>query len=88
MANTHPNNIIQFFSYQHLPEHLQRTSKLFHDLAHALEADLASNPEKTVAFRKLLEAKDAAVRAGLYKTPQTEGVHPDTGIPLKPHQNG
>lgn len=59
--------ILQFFAYTHLPEHLQGTSKIFHDLAYALEAGLPRNPERTVALRKLLEAKDAAVRARLFK---------------------
>jgi hypothetical protein len=32
-----------------------------------LQAALPRNPERTVALRKLLEAKDAAVRALLFK---------------------
>ncbi len=73
--------ILQFFAYAHLPPHLQLISKPFHDLAHAIvEGDnapttgtvtsgppLPRNPERTVALRKLLEAKDAAVRAVLFK---------------------
>lgn len=35
----------------------------FSALAHALVATLPRNPERTVALRKLLEAKEAAVRA-------------------------
>lgn len=62
------NNLLQFFEYAHLPPHLQVISKPFHDLAHEMEKTLPSNPEKTVAFRKLLEAKDCAVRAQLFKT--------------------
>ncbi len=57
------DHILQFFAYDHLPEQLQGVSKPFHDLAHAIHATLPRNPERTVAFRKLLEAKDAAVRA-------------------------
>ena len=59
-------HIVQFFSYQHLPRHLQDVSKPFHDMALAL-LDLPRNPERTVALRKLLESKDAAVRASLAK---------------------
>lgn len=69
--------ILQFFKYAHLPPHLAAVSKPFCDLAHAIvlgdnvpEAGtvtlgnpLPRNPERTVALRKLLEAKDAAVRA-------------------------
>ncbi len=60
-------HIIQFFSYEHLPPMLQNVSKPFHDLAHALVKELPRNPERTVALRKLLESKDAAVRAFLAK---------------------
>lgn len=59
--------IYQFFAYAHLPPHLQAVSKPFGDLAHDLILCLPRNPERTVALRKLLEAKDAAVRAKLFK---------------------
>ena len=58
--------ILQFFAYAHLPENLQAASKPFGDLA-TLIADGPQNAEATVALRKLLEAKDAAVRAHLAK---------------------
>lgn len=58
--------IIQFFSYSHLPERLQEVSKPFCDMASKL-LELPRNPERTVALRKLLESKDAAVRAILAK---------------------
>jgi hypothetical protein len=35
----------------------------FFNLAHWIAANIPSGPERTVALRKLLEAKDAAVRA-------------------------
>lgn len=60
-------HILQFFSYSHLPEHLQTVSKPFCDLADLVVDSLPRNPERTVALRKLLEAKDAAVRALLAK---------------------
>lgn len=68
-------HILQFFAYTHLPPHLAAVSKAFCDLAARLTANdyapgdtgekcaLPRNPERTVALRKLLEAKDAAVRA-------------------------
>lgn len=59
--------ILQYFEYQHLPEHLQVVSSQFHTLAHELVKTLPRNPERTVALRKLLESKDAAVRARLTK---------------------
>jgi hypothetical protein len=59
--------ILQYFVYAHLPAHLQEASKVFGDLAQWIVAELPRNPERTVALRKLLEAKDAAVRARLAK---------------------
>ena len=53
--------MLKFFKYEHLPEKLQEISKLFAELAIKL-ADENRTPERTVALRKLLEAKDAAVR--------------------------
>lgn len=59
--------IMQFFAWGHLPPHLQAVSKPFGELAHKVVEELPRNPERTVALRKLLEAKDAAVRALLFK---------------------
>lgn len=59
--------ILQFFTYDHLPEPLREASLPFCDLAHAVAEKLPRCAERTVALRKLLEAKDAAVRAVLYK---------------------
>lgn len=59
-------HIAQFFAYEHLPPHLQAVSKPFAELAEKI-LELPRNPERTVALRKLLEAKDAAVRARLAK---------------------
>lgn len=62
----HKDRMLQFFAYAHLPGHLQAVSKPFGDLAQQIVDTLPSNPERTVALRKLLEAKDCAVRALLY----------------------
>lgn len=59
------NPIMQYFDYQHLPEQLQATSRPFFDLAHHLSDILPGGPEKSAGLRKLLEAKDCAVRAAL-----------------------
>ena len=63
----HPSttHLLKFFKYDHLPEFLQVVSKPFGDLAVHLADTLPGNPETTVALRKLLEAKDCAVRAKL-----------------------
>ena len=62
-------HILQFFAYGHLPVSLQAISRHFSDLAAALVEVLPRNPERTVALRKLLEAKDAAVRASIAVSP-------------------
>jgi hypothetical protein len=63
-----PNEpMLQFFQYKHLPEKLQESSKIFCDLAVEIVDKFPRNPERTVALRKLLEAKDAGVRSLLYK---------------------
>lgn len=62
-------HILQFFAYQHLPAHLQEVSRPFSELADKITQALPRNPERTVALRKLLESKDAAVRAALAKDP-------------------
>lgn len=76
---TEPNNItnqppqlpadrmLQFFAWAHLPPHLQEISKPFGELAQWMVDNLPMNPERTAGLRKLLEAKDCAVRARLFK---------------------
>lgn len=65
IINTDP--LMQFFAYEHLPSHLQEISKPFGQFALWIAETLPRNPERTVALRKLLEAKDCAVRAKLYQ---------------------
>ena len=67
MVELHPStaHVLQFFKYDHLPARLQFVSRPFHRLAFDLAYDLPQGPELTVALRKLLEAKDCAVRARL-----------------------
>lgn len=59
--------LMQFFSYEHLPHNLQDISKPFCLLAQAMYKSLPKNPERTTALRKILEAKDCAVRALISK---------------------
>lgn len=61
-----PEPIMQFFEFKHLSTVLQHVSEPFCILAQRIVAELPRNPERTVALRKLLEAKDAAVRARMY----------------------
>lgn len=63
-------HILRYFAYSHLPANLQKISEPFGRLANEIaerdsEGNDPRNPETEVALRKLLEAKDAAVRAAL-----------------------
>ena len=57
------DRMLKWFEYEHLPETLKEVSSPFGLIARKLCYDLEPGPERTVALRKLLEAKDAAVRA-------------------------
>lgn len=61
----HPaiTHVLKFFKYDHLPPKLQEVSKPFGVLAEEVANRAPDNQETTIALRKLLEAKDAAVRA-------------------------
>ena len=91
-----PEYIEQFFTYAHLPPTLQEVSKVFADAA-KYTLTLPDNPQREVALQKLLEAKDAAVRAKLSKdwdwdplaykwTLRGSGVA--AGPAITPHGNG
>jgi len=57
-------SILKFFRCDHLPDRLQAISRPFGELAlHIMKCQRSA--ERTVALRKLLESKDAAVRAAL-----------------------
>jgi hypothetical protein len=60
-------HIVEYFKYEHLPEHLQVVSKPFGELAEKMNRTLPDGPEKTAGLRKLLESKDCMVRASLDK---------------------
>lgn len=59
--------MMQLFKYDHPPPHLQVVSRPFGELAAFVDSlpalgDACAEAEKEAALRKLLEAKDAAVR--------------------------
>ena len=56
---------MKYFEFSHLPEHLQVISRPFSDLAHQIMGASSNYDETQMALRKLLEAKDCAVRAAL-----------------------
>lgn len=67
LTGRHPGtqHIAQFFTYEHLPEALQAVSENCARLAEDMIRELPDGPELTAGLRKLLEAKDAFVRAAL-----------------------
>lgn len=75
------HNLMQFFEYSHLPEHLKKISQPFSSLAILMHGLLPDNEERQMALRKLLEAKDCAVRAALYKVPENNIHKCDTPPP-------
>lgn len=60
-----PDRMLTYFRYEHLPERLQAVSRPWCELAQHVVDTLPASAERTVALRKLLEGKDAAVRAAL-----------------------
>jgi hypothetical protein len=57
--------LLRWFASSHLPPHLSAASAPFGELAARLIELLEPSAERTVALRRLLEAKDAAVRAAI-----------------------
>lgn len=57
--------MLKYFQYAHLPARLQAVSRRFYELAQYIDSELPACTERSVALRKLLEGKDAAVRAAL-----------------------
>lgn len=71
--------IMQYFKFDHLPDRLQKVSEKFHALAWDIHDTLPRSPERTVALRKILEGKDAAVRAANSDGDYTDGQVPVPG---------
>lgn len=71
--------ILEFFEFKHLPEHLREVSRPFCDLAFEMARTLPKSAETSAGLRKLLEAKDCAVRARVAK--------PQEQRPPKPSHN-
>lgn len=56
---------LRWFAFEHLPEELQKVSSPFKELAVRCANRCPNSRQTTFALQKLLEAKDAAVRAYL-----------------------
>ena len=61
--------ILRYFAYSHLPQALKSISVPCAELAQEMDFFLPDGPEKSAGLRKLLEAKDAFVRAALPPAP-------------------
>lgn len=57
--------MLKYFEYSHLPNNLQDISKPFCDLANSISYLQGDFDEVQMCLRKLLEAKDCAVRAAI-----------------------
>lgn len=67
-----PSEIMQFFSYAHLPEDKRHVSQFCAELAETMDEILPPCAEKSAGLRKLLEAKDAFVRAKIIQDETTK----------------
>jgi hypothetical protein len=64
----HPGvrDALQWLTFTHLPERLQRFSRPFYQAAVELVIEISTDsPELTTSLNRLIEAKDSAVRAGI-----------------------
>lgn len=60
------DKLLSYFEYAHLTDTLAAVSRPFGEVAARLVGVLPACAERTVGLRKLLEAKDCAVRASLW----------------------
>lgn len=82
-AEIETDPILHFFHYAHLPPTLAATSSIFFSLASVIVRTLPRNAERSVALRKLLEAKDAAVRANVQSVKAQRSTGPELGEPVE-----
>ncbi len=55
--------LLKYFTYSHLPEEVQSVNKSFLELVNNIVENLPRNINRTVALRKLIEAREYAVRS-------------------------
>lgn len=61
--STGDDPLLRWFNADHLRPELQTVVNVYRELARGMVIHLPASAERTVALRKLLESKDAAVRA-------------------------
>ena len=76
--------MMQWFDFSHLRPELQTVSYHFAQLANYVTENLPRDPERTMCLRKLLEAKDRAVRASLYRYPASLSAPRDAVVAAPP----
>jgi hypothetical protein len=64
-GNLHPSIVekLEHFEHDHLAEPLKNIVQYAGNFAHWLADNVESHPQLTIALQKLIEVKDAAVRA-------------------------
>jgi hypothetical protein len=65
--------ILQFFAVDNPAANMQEIARLFWQLAFELVSRCPNNPERAIALHKLLEAKDATIRAVLFQEAKEPG---------------
>lgn len=66
--------VLRFFEFEHLPEGpIKHEAKVYASFAYQLARAHQPDPELTVALRKLLESKDAAVRCAVLEVKAATG---------------
>lgn len=63
MKSIYKYDILHDFTYGHLPEHLQKISKPFCDMAFKIAMESPDTDEVFIALRNLMQVKDNVVRA-------------------------
>jgi hypothetical protein len=82
MTESNDEPLLQFFVYEHLKAELREVSKPFGILARHLVSILPRNPERSVALRKVLEAKGLRrAREALSRMTSKAGVGPRALLP-------
>lgn len=67
MAENEP--LLHWFNHDDLPDPQREVAAIFDVAAHELVEATHANPDRTIALRKLLEARDAAIRARVAPAP-------------------
>jgi hypothetical protein len=66
MVDSSEDKMLKWFAYAQLTPELQKTAKTFRLLAKEITHTIRPGPERTEALRKLLESRDAAIRARIF----------------------